>query len=398
MHPVAVAAMSRPLARTLVVIFGLILSLLLSASFGLAQAAHAGAPQLKAVIIVGPTHEYTTNNLTDGEALAKVAESYGMDVRRVFHPKATWANVLANIQGANLVAYLGHGNGWPSPYGPYQENTKDGFGLNPYEGAAKTNVEYHGAKQIRASVVLAQNSIVLLNHLCYASGNAEEGMAIPGWNTAVERVDNFANGFIYSGAKAVFAYGRQRYGQLVKDLFTTNKTVEQMFKTAGAYPKAYYGYIGWDPRKFDSVRRPGSVNFLDPDPKDGFLRAVTGDLSLTATDWLSGASGSDGGSDLTPKLSVDTTPPSVPTGLATQSLSYRYVRLTWQASTDDSGGTIRYRIKRDGVLIGKTTDTTFLDRPTAGTHKYKVRAVDAAGNVSAFSPVVIGTALRGIVP
>ena len=39
-----------------------------------------------------------------------------MDVRRVFHPHATWDAVMANIQGANLVYYAGHGYGWPSPY------------------------------------------------------------------------------------------------------------------------------------------------------------------------------------------------------------------------------------------------------------------------------------------
>ena len=32
----------------------------------------------------------TQSNLTDAESLAEVAESYGMDVRRVFFPHATW--------------------------------------------------------------------------------------------------------------------------------------------------------------------------------------------------------------------------------------------------------------------------------------------------------------------
>ena len=31
-------------------------------------------------------------------------------------------------QGANLFIYLGHGNGWPSPYGPFERYTKDGLG------------------------------------------------------------------------------------------------------------------------------------------------------------------------------------------------------------------------------------------------------------------------------
>ena len=30
-----------------------------------------------------------------------------------------------------------HGNGWPSAYGPFQERTKNGLGLNPMEGPAR---------------------------------------------------------------------------------------------------------------------------------------------------------------------------------------------------------------------------------------------------------------------
>ena len=68
------------------------------------------------MIIVGPVESLTSTYLGYGETWAKEAEAQGMDVRRVFSPNATWANVLANIQGANLVVFLGHGNGWPSPY------------------------------------------------------------------------------------------------------------------------------------------------------------------------------------------------------------------------------------------------------------------------------------------
>ena len=53
-------------------------------------AADATPHQLKAVFIVGPTGTLTSMDLTDAESLAEVAESYGMDVRRVFFPHATW--------------------------------------------------------------------------------------------------------------------------------------------------------------------------------------------------------------------------------------------------------------------------------------------------------------------
>ncbi|MBA2554314.1 MAG: hypothetical protein H0V10_11625, partial [Geodermatophilaceae bacterium] len=96
--------------------------------------AAAETPRPKAVIIVGPSSGETSRYLGLGEAFADSAERYGFDVRRVYHPRATWSNVLANIQGAKLVINLGHGNGWPSPYPPYQTDTKNGLGLNAYEG------------------------------------------------------------------------------------------------------------------------------------------------------------------------------------------------------------------------------------------------------------------------
>jgi hypothetical protein len=396
----ASARASRSIAA---IVVGLIVIFLISAVVGLTPATRAAlvaatddsvgseAPGagLKAVIIVGPTHDLTAGHLVRGESLAKAAEAYGMDVRRVFHPNATWANVLANIQGANLVAYFGHGNGWPSPYGPFQEKTKNGFGLNPFEGAGKNKVEYYGANKIRKNVVLAADAVVLLNHLCYSAGNGESGMAIPSWDIAHQRVDNFAAGFLFVGAGAVFAYRSQSVAPVLDSLMTTNQTMQQIFSSVG--------YVGWDPRVIASTRMPGFDNMLDPHQNAGFERAVSGTLSMTAGAFRNGTAS---GAPSTPPPSgdgPDTIAPSTPTGLAAEALGKRRVSLTWNASTDDRPGPIRYRIFRNGTRIAQVTDlTSFVDRPaSAGTYKYKVRALDAAGNKSSFSVVVKGQAIKG---
>ena len=56
---------------------------------------------------------------------------YTSNVVRVYSPNATASKVKAAVAGASIIVYLGHGNGWPSPY-TYDPNytTKDGFGLN----------------------------------------------------------------------------------------------------------------------------------------------------------------------------------------------------------------------------------------------------------------------------
>jgi fibronectin type 3 domain-containing protein len=93
----------------------------------------------------------------------------------------------------------------------------------------------------------------------------------------------------------------------------------------------------------------------------------------------------------------DTTPPSVPQALKATSEGYRYVKLTWQPSTDDRAGTIEYRLFRNDTRIATLKGgTSFTDRPaTAGTYQYKLRAIDAAGNKSPFSAAVSGRAIKG---
>jgi chitodextrinase len=95
----------------------------------------------------------------------------------------------------------------------------------------------------------------------------------------------------------------------------------------------------------------------------------------------------------------DTTPPSVPTGLAAVAASSSRVDLSWNASTD-SVGVAGYEIHRDTAALASTAGiaTTHSDLTAAAdtTYSYTVRALDAAGNRSAFSaPVTVRTSAAG---
>ena len=146
------------------------------------------------------------------------------------------------MQGANVFVYLGHGNGWPSIYAPFQTQTKDGLGLDPSTGADGNKVVYYGEDYIRANIRLAPNSVVLLYHLCYASGNTEPGLSQGTSRRRKERVDNYGAGFIGAGARAVFAEGHPAHPatSYIRQLFTTNR------------------HDGHDlPRRPDVARQPG---------------------------------------------------------------------------------------------------------------------------------------------
>ena len=287
-------AVASPLriSRSALIVVALAVAALTSSAFAMASPVRAAAAPLKAVFIVGPAGTQTSADLADAEQLAQIAESYGMDVRRVFFPHATWDNVMANIQGANLVYYAAHGYGWPSPYtSVLTESRQDGVGLNSFDGSSSSQYIYYGANVLKTSWVLAPNAIVFLNHDCYTSGNGEPGMPIPALDIARQRVDNFANGFLAVGAKAVFAFEWQRFNKTLTMLLTTDSTMAQIFETPGAKPTGMWGWVGWDPHKFDSVRTPGTKNYLDPDQPNGYLRSVSGDLTMTAAQWAQGTGG-----------------------------------------------------------------------------------------------------------
>jgi uncharacterized delta-60 repeat protein len=87
----------------------------------------------------------------------------------------------------------------------------------------------------------------------------------------------------------------------------------------------------------------------------------------------------------------DVTPPTVPLDL-TATVDGASINLSWSASTDDVG-VAGYRVFRDNgaTPIATVTGTTFSDSGQLGTHTYTVAAVDAAGNQSGFSNLVIAS-------
>jgi flagellar hook assembly protein FlgD len=250
---------------------------------GIAPATRAASP-VKVVVVVGPTHTLTDSNLQWAAAIAQRAASHGAQVVTVFHPHATWAEVSAAAVGANVLIYLGHGNGFPSPYTTtLMRDRQDGMGLDPVDGAQDDQVQYYG-EQYMATLRLAPGSLVILNHLCYASGNSEPGQPQPTETVAVERVDNFAAGFLAGGASAVMALGTQDAGDIVDGLFGPPQTLDQLFMADGG--------IGTASLTVASERTPGAQLHLDPQTAtSNFYRSLSGKLALLTSDVVGGDAG-----------------------------------------------------------------------------------------------------------
>jgi SH3-like domain-containing protein len=239
-------------------------------SFVSATPAAAAGP--KVVIVVGPTNGATATYLSRAKTIAAEARSLGASVTEIYTPRATWARVSAAAQGAKLFVYLGHGSGYPSAYGdnPLSAN---GMGLNPtLDSGTNSPVKYYGESLIASTIHFGARAVVLLNHLCYASGSAEPGMAQPSWTVAHERVDNYAQGFLKAGAGAVIADAYTDVSYEVRAVLT-GRNVLNAWRADPNYN---------DHERSFASDRSGYRNYLDPDRSSSyFYRAVTTTTGFT---------------------------------------------------------------------------------------------------------------------
>jgi len=231
----------------------------------------------KVVVVVGPAGSATSRYIAMARQLAAQARGYGATVTEIYSPNATWARVRSATAGANLLIYLGHGNGTPSPYagGPDSHN---GMGLNASASGSHSNVRYYGETYVSKEVRLAPNAVVILNHLCYASGNNEWGKGNPTRSVAIQRVDNYGAGFLRAGAAAVFAEGITDPGYIISSLFTSNRSMAEIFR---ASPHATNRYA----ISFSSKQTTGAKALMDPYEPNRYYRSVIGRLTVTAAEW-----------------------------------------------------------------------------------------------------------------
>src|SRR5208283_2850940 len=98
-------------------------------------------------------------------------------------------------------------------------------------------------------------------------------------------------------------------------------------------------------------------------------------------------------------VAPDTEAPTVPAGLTAVTIGSSQINLNWSASTDNVGVT-GYLVERSQgagsaafAQVGTPAETTWSDTglSAATIYNYRVRATDAAGNLSGYSSVASAT-------
>jgi hypothetical protein len=362
----------------------------------------------KIVIVVGPMESMTSGNKDRGNAIADMfkdgAELDGRaNVVKVYSPNATWKKVKAAAQGASILIYMGHGNGWPSPYtsklwgdrqdgmglnkktanGTYNNSTKKYIGEDCIDGKAKpanTQCPDNGA-----GFRLAPNAIVILNGLCYAPGAGEPGMKDPSRKTAKQRVDNYASGFIRAGARAVLAddYGSAR--TMVRLVLTTDQPILDAWRALPPYSNYWSTHepheIAWTPE-----RNPAFTAIMDPETwTTDYKRAITADVALTTADVVAGAGMTPPGDDATALWSTTgptTVSPNADGNLDQLHLWHRLSAVaTWTAKVRDPDGNVVRSQSGTGEFV-RVFWSGLIDGTAAppGTYRWTLHAEDAHGN------------------
>ena len=245
----------------------------------------AAASGPKVVIVVGATHEATDSYRSYANLMYAEAIKYTPNVVKVYSPNATWKKVKAAAQGASILIYLGHGSGYPrDDSAVFNPNGHDGMGLNSASNKSDYVAKYYGESYMANDIRLAKNAVVILSHLCFASGNSMPGDPEPTHAVAEQRIDNFASGFIRAGARTVIAdVWNSGVIHYIRSIFTTDQSIGNVW----AFSPSNHGHQ----MPFTPLRNPAYQAVMDPNNwKSGFYRSIVSAPDMRTTDVRDGAS------------------------------------------------------------------------------------------------------------
>ena len=119
--------------------------------------------------------------------------------------------MLAAVEGAHVVIYLGHGYGHPSPYGGLNTARQNGWGLQgpaargTHSDGLNGELAYYGEDWIVANARPAPGFVLIYSNVCYAPGASEGGFPAATERMALERVAHYSRKVFRMGGSAYYA-------------------------------------------------------------------------------------------------------------------------------------------------------------------------------------------------
>ena len=250
--------------RALALIFVVTAAALFGALPGTRPAVAVAAGE-KVAIIVGPVGSLTANYRTSANRVADAATARGATVVKAYSPNATWANVRAAVNGANVVVYFGHGNGFPNPYSSTENRDRvNGWGLNRTTSNGdsdnwSTTMVYCGEKALRGTLTASDGAAqrqycsggpitpaagftMIYAQAHYSPGFGErynESDPLPTQAEAQQRVRNYSRPVLQLGAAAYIASAYSDADEIITRVLTqTTTTYGDIFRAGDGYSSA----------------------------------------------------------------------------------------------------------------------------------------------------------------
>lgn len=362
---------------------------------------HASVAPVKVVIIVGPVGSTTPSYRSQGDQIASAATADGATVVKVYSPNATWPNVKQAVAGANIIVYLGHGNGYPNPYSTtYMPDRTDGWGLNTTttHGDADSwsagTLVYCGEKALTGALTSADGAnqwkycggstntdgiapaagfVMVYANACYAPGASEPGTTAATPTQALQRVSYYSRPMLTSLHASGYFATDQGATPLVHALITTPTTTygviynlnlpSGMWGTNNAHllvsgARAFLGKRLSDPYYTYAFAGDPTRTFAGSQVNAGATRptVVSSSPAANAT-----------GVSMTPTVSVRFSEPV--SGVSTASLTLRYGTSVAAASVSYDSATSTATLRPLNVLapgIGYTVSVSSAIHDSAG--------------------------------
>ncbi len=137
------------------------------------------------------------------------------------------------------------------------------------------------------------------------------------------------------------------------------------------------------------VGTSASASYTD----SGLMAGTTYSYTVSAFDPSNNTSAQSTALMTATNMAPDTTPPSVPTGLAKTGATSSSISLSWTASTDPDSPVSGYDVYRGGTKVGTTASASYTDTGLSvdTSYSYTVSAYDPSANTSAQSAALSAT-------
>jgi hypothetical protein len=164
----------------------------------------------KAILIVGPQQDGTSEAISEMNRIADFLKSKGVEVLSFYDKNSDWEKIKKAAEGASILIYAGHGS--------------EKCGLHLSKSVSN--------EEIVSGLKLKKNAMVLFQSVCYGAGSTAGDNVDIGLKEAEKRVTNYARAFIEKGAGCYFAINSD--GGVLEFLtdFYKGKSVQECFENS----------------------------------------------------------------------------------------------------------------------------------------------------------------------